>query len=610
MPVQHTLFGRPFSFRLNTRYQILLGAFGLVCLVFLLFGTPSTDHVPTVSEIKDTIKNPSLPSIPQAVNPFAPSAHKPPVQANSESGDSKWYSDWKWRNPFSSSITLDENRAVLPPLPPRSPIYTYYDTTIKKGEDVRKAEEDLLLIWRRAWWAQGFKPVVLGPAEAMNHPLYKKVQLMNLDPAIKAEVFRWLAWGTMGTGILSNWLALPMAPHEDAFLSYLRRGEYPKLTSYENSGAFFVGGKVDLDKALKQVLEKPIPKEHATMFDALPKDIYDSKKSDAIALYDRTTVKANYKDVDRSLDESFAKGLRSLAQLINSHLHVTWQNTFESGIAVLKPLPIHMTALVDPAVDIARNLSQCPESPMPATCPPNRKCKPCVASTPMQIQLRPVYRNSSTLYNIGTVPHPYTFTSLNYQRPDLDARFLRREVKIRDLWLQTVTKEHIGTGVSSAARVVAFKEAVASDFGMSHTLWLTAERETHKDLNWIFGFDLPSDPPDDGKSETPVPGPERRPPKPVNERTDGPMPTEEQLAEEVNLLDKARAAIKSTAKEIVRVREVVEAWCLADTEAWRFARAFSARRRMERLKWEDEEKAFAGAEKPRGNGWGRWLDGN
>ena len=52
-----------------------------------------------------------------------------------------------------------------------------------------------------------------------------------------------------------------------------------------------------------------------------------------------------------------------------------------------------------------------------------------------------------------------------------------------------------------------------------------------------------------------------------------------------------------------RIREAVEAWNLADTEAWKFVRAFGARKAMEKAKWEEEEEKFL--EKGMV---GRWVD--
>lgn len=155
--------------------------------------------------------------------------------------------------------------------------------------------------------------------------------------------------------------------------------------------------------------------------------------------------------------------------------------------------------------------------------------------------------------------------------------------------------------------MVRFKEAVASPRTASHSLWLTAERESQVDLDWIFGFNLPQAG-WDGKSETPVPGLERRPPPPEEVENVKP-PVEGELRMEHNRVQKARTAIKSGDRRMQKIIDMVEKWNLADTEAWRFARAWSARRRVERRKWEEEEQGFAGAEKKAGvGGGGRWSD--
>ena len=47
-------------------------------------------------------------------------------------------------------------------------------------------------------------------------------------------------------------------------------------------------------------------------------------------------------------------------------------------------------------------------------------------------------------------------------------------------------------------------------------------------------------------------------------------------------------------KDPTALRDAIEAWNLADTEAWRFARAYLARQSVERKKWEAEERGYAG----------------
>lgn len=555
---------------------------------------------------------PKLPS-PASLNPFKAPAHEPPpVQANSTSGEARWFSDWKWLHPFSSSITLDENRAVLPPLTKRPPVYTYYDAEWDKDEEAKDATHHLLLIWRRAWWAQGFRPKVLGRPEAVNNPLYRKLQNLDIDPELENDLMRWLAWGNMGTGILANWLAVPMAPHSDPLLSYLHRGEYPELTRYEGlESGLFVGEKDAINKAIGAGLDRKQPITGRSLIDIVPEKTFNvDPQHDGIAFYSTANIVKKYKNIADKImaKESRADGLVMLSHLIISHLHLTWQNTFSSGIAVLKPTPDHTTYLVESAIELARNLSQCTESSYPASCPPNQnRCKPCVSTHPMLISQPPVFRNTSTLFTIATVPHPYTYASLQHQTETLTLRFVRRQTE-RDQWISATTKELLGTGLSSFARLPHLKDAVASEYGSSHSLWLTAESTEsdgwHKDLAWIFGFPLPSAPASDGKSETPVPGPERRPPPP---KPEGTVPDPVELIKEKNLLAKARGALKNNARAIAMIRDIVEAWNLADTEIWRFTRAYNARRRVERQKWEDEEKDFAGSEGSRGT-WGRWFD--
>ena len=66
---------------------------------------------------------------------------------------------------------------------------------------------------------------------------------------------------------------------------------------------------------------------------------------------------------------------------------------------------------------------------------------------------------------------------------------------------------------------------------------------------------------------------------------------------------RAQHELLATALEVVRkndagpangIRDAVEAWNMADTEAWRFVRAFAAREVVERRRWEEEERRFAG----------------
>ena len=454
--------------------------------------------------------------------------------------------------------------------------------------------------------------MILGPAEAMGNPLYTELQVKGLEPALHTELSTWLAWEKMGTGLLCDYLNLPMGAREDPLLVHLRHGEYPKLTRFDKlESALFAGSKADITAAVMKALENPELRTAKDFISAVPAETFQiDPKHDALAYYDDKTIKDKYPKIATDIVGNGAKGMQVLNELVVSHLHITWQNIFDGGISVLKPEPDHMTHAVSPAYKLATFLAECPMSPMASSCPPNRpKCKPCIAAPPLKISTPATYRNTSGLYTIGTVLHPYTTALLTSFRDEVDIPWVRRK-STRDLWISSLTRHLMGTGVSGSPRLVKFKEAVASELGRAQSLWITAEDDMPEDLDWHFGFAIPRTVTDKGKSETPVPGPERRP-KLVHDLKDGPIPSEDLLEREKELLERAKEFEKTAKGEEKNVVRSIEAWSLADTEAWKFARAFLARNRLERQKWEDEEKKFAGgagAERGTGKGWARWFD--
>ncbi|KAL8970300.1 MAG: hypothetical protein Q9197_003881, partial [Variospora fuerteventurae] len=589
-------------------------AAGCLLLIFL-FATSSP--VPTAKDAA------------QHINPFGPAAHQPPAERNTtRRGEARWYNHWKWLNPFSDTITEDESRSVLPPPPERRPIYAYYDPDAAKDNGVKAAENRLLLIWRRAWWAQGFRPVILGKAEAMHNPMYERFQVRKMEHALGAEFMRWLAWGQMGTGILANWLVLPMGPYDDHLLSDLRRGEYLKLTRYEGlGGGLFSGDKTSIEAALKNTLDSSDLKESKSLLDLIPSKTFTvDPKPSAIAFYDSSTIAEHYKTVSASLTDSKAAGLFSLSELITSHLQLTFLNAFSSGISIPTPHRSRSIIVQYPAIALANALVACPPSPIPDSCPPNRpKCTPCSSSTSLFLKTPESYANTSTLFTIGTHPHPYTLASLLAGTKPLSIPHIRRHTA-RDPWLQTVTLETLGPLLAGPDRIVSFKESVAGETSSPRGLWLVAEEddptEEHsaldkRELEWHFGFELPAY----NASSTALSDPElstsaitaalansrlftanddgEKPPAPSSSPDEKHIALQrERLAHAVSVLGLGgkgksqkrdpnvgkrinnRNKNKKGQEEMIsdeRIRDAVEAWHLADAEAWRFVRAWGAR---------------------------------
>lgn len=541
-----------------------------------------------------------VPSSVSSFTHFHSTAHQPPEQPNSTSGDTKWYSDWKWHNPFSFSITQDETRSVLPPLKKKPPIYAFYDADAKRDEATQAAESKLLLIWRRAWWAQGFKPVVLGRAEAKLNPLYETLQKKSVDKTLETEIIRWLAWGQMGTGILANWLILPMGPYDDSVLSYLRRGDYPGLSRYDGlGGGLYSGNQAGIKEAITQALKSPLLKTSTSFLEVMePKTFTIEPKPAALAYYESSIIGELYKPIFATLSNDKPVGLTALAGLITSHLHLSFLSSFSTGISILNPYEEATSLLAEPAIHLAASLTACPPTSMPLSCPPNyQKCTPCRRDPPFPIKTQSHFINTSTLYTIGTITHPYTLASLLGRTKHITVRHIRRDTD-RDPWLFAVTQLTLGKKLGGPSRIVSFKETVASEWGAAHGLWLTESAlPSQRELEWRFGFELAAHNTSFPEHRSLTPVTSSGPPNPVREKA---------ARKQEELIKAAKEVVKKGVKgDHKGIRDAVEAWNLADTEAWRFVRAFSAREAVERKKWEAAERRFAGGER---DGWGKWFD--
>ncbi|KAK2598126.1 hypothetical protein QQS21_005758 [Conoideocrella luteorostrata] len=623
MPRQLVLFGQlipRFTARRLTLILLGLSVFAITLILTLTSAIPSSpslsvydtkiaSHVAHLPHVGDSLSKSFL-------NPFRQKSHPPPHNEKDEHAGSSWFADWTWlKVPFSSIITVDEDRALLPPLKPRQPIYCYYDATIKKTSEEKDAESGLLLTWRRAWWAQGFRPIVLSAAEAMNNPSYDIIQRLQMDAEFKADLMRWLAWETMDGGILTRYTLLPTVPKEDPLLAHMRRGEWPHLTRWKDlDDSLFTGQKDQVKSAIKAIIDtEPAKlKQVKNIIAGAPDEIFKVDKANMpLAAYTPAIVEKRYARVAETLQKNKAAGLISLNKLITTHLHVAWQNRFSDGIEVLKPHPDHMSTLVGNALQLARELASCSDSPMPSTCPPNMpKCTPCVAMSPLPVTTPERFHNTSKVFTIGTVPHPWTLALIRDMRQSFNVSWIRQESP-RDSWVVTVTQALLGTGVSSTTRLMRLKEAVAGDYSTAHSLWIAAEKDMPSDMSWYFGFAIPKTGLDFGQAQAPVPADRQPDKKKQPHRNVGPVVSPEERATEQPLIDDAKRviALKKPTYE-TKLRASLEAWNMADAEIWKFVRAFQSRRHQEREQWEKTEAKYSsgsGTEKGR-SAWNRWQD--
>jgi len=238
-------------------------------------------------------------------------------------------------------------------------------------------------------------------------------------------------------------------------------------------------------------------------------------------------------------------------------------------------------------------------------------------------------------------------------RNNVNIYWIRRDSD-RDAWVTDLTQDLCPKGVPSAPRVLKFKELVASEAAAARSLWLLAEEDLPEDhLDWHFGFALPSGPDassttysksraeepktsEDDKTEVDTTTTSKSTTQqqtttttrlpPPHDPKDGPAPAQADLDREPFFLLRARAVVKADkrsaasapandkasqvpvatdaqksatsvkftpTKADVRMREALEAWNLADSEAWRFARAYLGREEVERKKFEEDEAKYA-----------------
>ncbi|KAL8666408.1 MAG: hypothetical protein Q9202_001431 [Teloschistes flavicans] len=455
-------------------------AAGCLLLVFL-FLTSSSRSAPTETA--------------QPIDPFGRG-----LIEHRENDDEKpqWEEHEGWLLPFSDTITNNRSLAVLPPSHERPLIYTFYDAATERDDQVKMAERKLLRIWKRAWRAKGFKPVILGRAETVKNRLYEKFKVVeNLDAKIWHEVLRWLAWEQVGAGALVDWLAVPMGSDDDDVLAFLRSGEFTTLTTYGGLGSgLLTGKKAAIRDALEAVLDSPNLSDSKPLLDILPSKILSTKpQPDFLAYYPSTALALYYEPISTALTVSKAAGLTSLAELITSHLHLTFLNTL-SSIEVLTPVDSSCLILAEPALALAKTLTTCPLSPVPGSCPPNdTKCKPCSSSLPKSVKIAESYANESTIFTISAVPHPYTLASLLHPSDTLTVSHIRR-TQIRDPWIRSATSKPPGPSLSGLYRVSDFKSTFAREADESHrSLWLPAEVEpawAKDEIEQRLGFELPA----------------------------------------------------------------------------------------------------------------------
>jgi hypothetical protein len=119
-------------------------------------------------------------------------------------GTGGWLTRWFATNsqaPFLGNIQTQAS------VPPRRPVYTYFDASVHhRGSE----EYAILLAWVELFWALGFKPVVLTEKDAKKHGQYNAFRARGLVATSRQHNFsKWLAMAQRGGIFVEYRVSLP-----------------------------------------------------------------------------------------------------------------------------------------------------------------------------------------------------------------------------------------------------------------------------------------------------------------------------------------------------------------------------------------------------------------
>lgn len=481
-------------------------------------------------------------------------------------GTGGWLTRW-FTSPSQSSF-LGKTRHQLS-LAPRCPVYTYIDTTTHhRGSD----ESAILLVWMRAFWSLGFKPVILTDKDARKHARYGVFKTRGLVSGSRLHNFgKWLAMSQHGGLfvdyrvlyppyiLLTSIKSIPMPTRNNVQFAILQNCKFGHLTAYKSTGEQVVHGtQQEYEKIIQHVAtdsenfgagsqDRPIFDVINSLFDVQP-------TLEGIATYSEVAVAKLYPSLKSEL----------LPSLISAHLHEHFLRMYPV-LTVIDPTETQPSSLFrQRATAIAKAIAACPNSPQPGTCPPGSpRCKPCKSAT--VDGARSLNNIHKTTFLFATVPHPLTYLSYVHQKPNLDPRFVRGTR--RDEWVESVTSEMVDKQMGGYQRMellqdyVASETAILSDKKKTPGLWQTWEEMGWDGLPIVLGFQL-----DDALLFRTI------------EKVDE--------VDAVALAAKDRVLSQGTENG----RDMVESWNLAYTELWYFIRAWQRQRKSERL---DLQGSFA-----------------
>ncbi|KAK9458807.1 uncharacterized protein V1516DRAFT_121294 [Lipomyces oligophaga] len=516
-----------------------------------------------------------------------------------------------WETPFSFSVSAaDSDIAVLPPLEDRCPVYAYFDPDDAAHNELNATiERDIIERWRRAFWALGFKPVLLGIEDAKRNPRFQELAAVrNLGAKARSDILKFLAWENSATGMMVDYRVFPMTTRPNhKMLMKLRSCQFNEVSIYKDLGESLLTGA---HAAVTYFLDKAFETGHrGNILGYLSEVVTVKNPIEHFVYYSPRVVSSKYAGLDPSL----------LPDLINSHLHSTWISRFSDGIAIINPFESSSRIMTYPALATAYTLATCPPVEFEQYCPPGRQtCYQCSKSLNSDyIKMSPTIPNTGNFFSLVTIAHPLTQLGLVFSTStQITANLVRRKT-LRDVFVKAISSDIIDEAIGSADRLLELKQIAARNYDVLDNIYLTVfedQFELSADclldsyLEWALGFTFDHE---SGQhlnkitNANPTSILSQVKYEDLQYSLEQCLPSSEiqvfredsarigvlrqgvhiplQPASEV--VDGAREKIGSSSPDIKRLRKAIEGWNMADSELWRFVRALNQRITLEPTIW-------------------------
>jgi hypothetical protein len=475
----------------------------------------------------------------------------------------------QWR---TSGAVLAGSKPMIPETPPRCKIYTYFDGDVESPININ--DIGMLHVWKRAWYAFGFDPIVLDKSDAERHPRFKEFQAITSQESYKQANRKWFAWLVNGAGILSHYKVLPMVSkgEEQDTLDFLSACKFGYPTKYRLTDMDFVHGDAN---------------EAAGIINSIIRG--DSQKLNDIFYMEEENALAYYSAWHLAQVTGSEIPERDIPILMNTHLHHSFLSRYEQGISIVDPFPEEADVFMAPAFRLAKRLATCPENPYSDTCPPTQTyleisqllkqdkipmqtaarfvcANICSADSPLKeasIQtISSLPKVGSGSFTVVAMPHPLTMVSIMQNDPKVTALHSRKNLK-RNPYLRQLTSTYIpNESIGSQYRLLLAKDAIYQLPRISDISWFIWEDQADQMepqdelVEWDVGFGMT-------KSSS-------------LKMALLAAPDEVSVA---TVLNSARDRVLGRTPDADKV--AIEAWNMVDTEIWNFLRLWIKKRTNE-----------------------------